>query len=42
MLGEPANQFSLTREALSTRGAHKQIPMCELTFLAGKIVYQTE
>ncbi len=25
MLGEPKNQFSLTRAALSTRGAQKQI-----------------
>jgi len=27
MLGEPENQFSLTRAALSTRGAQKQIPI---------------
>jgi hypothetical protein len=27
MLGEPGNQFSLTRAALSTRGAQKQIPI---------------
>lgn len=27
MFGEPENQFSLTRAALSTRGAQKQIPI---------------
>jgi len=27
MLGEPENQFSFTRAALSTRGAQKQIPI---------------
>jgi|GEM_PF-3377616 hypothetical protein len=27
MLGEPKNQFSLPRAALSTRGAQKQIPV---------------
>jgi len=27
MFGEPENQFHLTRAALSTRGAQKQIPI---------------
>jgi|GEM_PF-3088045 len=30
MLGEPKNQFSLTRAALSTRGAQKQILISRL------------
>ena len=36
MLGEPENQFSLTRAALSTRSAQKQIPISIASLRVGQ------
>ena len=37
MLGEPENQFSLTRAVLSTGGREKQIPINQTTNVASEI-----
>ena len=39
MLGESENQFSLTRAALSTRGAKKQIPISSSSQITKEVSY---